>query len=351
MTDSLLTVVQTFGLMALCTLLFSHVVKTVRHRLTRHIALGLVFGFGAGVAMLQPILTINGYQIDARDIFIGMAAAFSAPLSAIIAMVIAIFVRLSIGGEGVIAGVSFILLVGALSGVWGYATRGVAARTWRSWAVLTVLVSVPIFLAVPFFGLISLTGLGTRLATNLACVLVLGRAIEAEIRRARRERQLDREAGTDPLTGLPNRRFLLRHFNSLDEQDRGALALIMIDIDHFKAINDTHGHDVGDKVLKAIAQELEGLARAGDFVARIGGEEFAVLIRTDRPDAAFGTAERLRNALSKTYTIGSKTLAITASAGATLLDPRFPSFEAVYKIADEALYRAKRGGRNQIAFA
>lgn len=349
--DSLLTVVQTFGLMALCTLLFSRVQRMMTHRLTRQIVLGLVFGLGAGIAMVQPILSINGYHIDARDVFIGMAAAFCSPLSALIAIVTALWVRLAIGGDGVIVSSALILLVGTLSGIWGYVTRGTAVRTWRSWTVLTLLVSAPIFLAVPFFGIVSLTGLGTRLAINLACVMVLGRAIEGELRRARRERQLDREAGTDALTGLPNRRFLLRHFDSLGAQERAELALIMIDIDHFKAINDTHGHDVGDDLLKAFARELEGMARAGDCVARIGGEEFAVLIRSDRPETTYAMAERLRHALSKTYTIGSRTLAITASAGATLLDPRFPSFEAVYKIADEALYRAKRSGRNQIAFA
>lgn len=351
MFEPFLTLVQTFGLMALCTLLFSQLQQHVRHRATRRVALGLVFGLGASVAMLQPMMTIDGYQMDARNIFIGMAAAFSSPLSAVISIAVAVSVRLYIGGDGAVTGVVVILMVGALSGIWGYATRGTAVRSWQSWTLLTVLISAPVFLVVPYFGLVSLSALCTRLGTELICVVILGRAIEGEMRRSRRERQLDREAGIDPLTCLPNRRFLLRHFDSLGSEDRAELALIMIDIDHFKAINDTHGHDVGDKVLTAIARELESLARAGDVVARIGGEEFAVLIRTERPDAAFGTAERLRNALSKTYTIGSKTLSITASAGATLLDPRFPSFEAVYKIADEALYRAKRSGRNQMVFA
>ena len=168
-------------------------------------------------------------------------------------------------------------------------------------------------------------------------------------------RQLDdeliRHAHEDPLTGVANRRVMWEHGERrAAEADRqGApMAVLMIDADHFKAINDRWGHDVGDQVLVAIADTLKRHVRAEDLLARVGGEEFMVLVR--RGDAALAEeiAERLRAALENAVIAlpSGETLHCTASIGYCVAMPEQANWREMVVAADRALYQAKRQGRN-----
>lgn len=156
----------------------------------------------------------------------------------------------------------------------------------------------------------------------------------------------------DPLTRLHNRRYLHTQLASLlnDEMARGsAVSLLVIDIDHFKSVNDAYGHDAGDEVLRECADRFRNLTRSIDIVARFGGEEFVIVMPDTEPFAAQRVAERVRLAMeSKPFTIagGTKSIQVTTSIGvATSIGNRLTA-DALFKEADSALYEAKRNGRN-----
>ncbi|MDP8997505.1 MAG: PleD family two-component system response regulator [Pseudomonadota bacterium] len=160
-------------------------------------------------------------------------------------------------------------------------------------------------------------------------------------------------AVTDALTGLYNRRYLETHLSYLidDHMSRGKqLSLLAIDADHFKAINDTHGHDAGDAVLKELSSRIRGSTRGIDLCCRTGGEEFIVVLPGIPLDVASLIAERLRKLIAtRAFVIGErKSIHVTVSIGVGQLDGLDDSQSKLLKRADEALYVAKREGRNRV---
>ncbi len=158
---------------------------------------------------------------------------------------------------------------------------------------------------------------------------------------------------TDTLTGLYNRRYLEVHLEKLLEKNKESkkkLAVVMVDIDHFKAVNDTHGHGVGDEILKSFANRLKGRLRSFDLVARMGGEEFIVILPDVSSELAYQVTERLRARIAdKPFACAAKggQLDISASFGGTIVnwdDTR--SMSDILETADKGLYEAKEGGRN-----
>jgi len=174
----------------------------------------------------------------------------------------------------------------------------------------------------------------------------------AEVELKRHMQVLERLATIDALTNIANRHgFLTRAAEEIARSRRHArpLGLVMFDLDHFKRVNDDWGHAVGDEVLRQIAAAVDASIRPEDFLARIGGEEFVVLLPgTDRA-AALRAAGRLRQTVEATeIRHDGGTLRITASFGTSVLAPEDGSIDALLSRADNALYRAKEGGRNQV---
>lgn len=156
-------------------------------------------------------------------------------------------------------------------------------------------------------------------------------------------------AVTDSLTGLRNRRYVTRHLEGLLRA--GGATLLLIDVDRFKAVNDTHGHGVGDAVLKEVAERLRLHLRAVDVVARFGGEEFVVAMAPQPADDAGMVAERLRMAICETpVRVGQRTLDISISIGVAVAMPDC-TVDTLASAADLALYRAKAKGRNRVEIA
>jgi diguanylate cyclase (GGDEF)-like protein len=166
------------------------------------------------------------------------------------------------------------------------------------------------------------------------------------------DREHRRVAVMDPLTGLLNRFAFVQRLGELQHQiDQGAdssLGFLVADIDHFKRINDEHGHPVGDAVLRDVAYAMRSELRAFDLIYRLGGEEFAILL----PGADLGKtkeiAERLRAAVARSNTGG---VSVTMSFGAGAISGRDVRLAQLYAEADAALYRAKRAGRNRVGAA
>ncbi len=183
--------------------------------------------------------------------------------------------------------------------------------------------------------------------------------VKSQIRRWRYTQKLRQSvqesielAVTDPLTGLHNRRYLETHLSGLVEKvgNRGkALTLLALDIDHFKAINDNHGHDVGDRVLQEFAQRVQAEVRGLDLVSRTGGEEFIVVLPYTNTDQAHLIAERIRESICRSqFESGGDCapLDVTVSIGVSALDDPMDQPDDLMKRADLALYDAKRSGRN-----
>jgi diguanylate cyclase (GGDEF)-like protein len=167
-----------------------------------------------------------------------------------------------------------------------------------------------------------------------------------------RERQLRHDSLHDGLTGLPNRAYFMRRLGDATDRSRrmedALFAVVFLDLDDFKLINDSMGHHVGDEVIMAVARRLEECVRGGDIVARLGGDEFAILLErvTDARDTAI-VAERVQDALSKPINIGGFDHRVTASIGVALSSAANERPEYLLRSADMAMYRAKSAGRNR----
>ncbi len=164
-------------------------------------------------------------------------------------------------------------------------------------------------------------------------------------------RQWERAASTDYLTGLANRRTLADAGEKRFAEANG-MAVAIIDIDHFKSINDRFGHDIGDVALKHVAVSLEAACREAELPARQGGEEFVVLFAGADGEGAYAAGERLRLAVAeRPFVAGELNLPVTVSIGVAVQGPADRHFDDVLRRADEALYAAKSGGRNRVEVA
>jgi two-component system cell cycle response regulator len=161
---------------------------------------------------------------------------------------------------------------------------------------------------------------------------------------------------TDTLTGLYNRRYFEAHLEATVSRATGSgkeVSILMLDLDHFKPINDTHGHAIGDEVLKEVAQRISHGVREIDLAARIGGEEFVVVMPDSTDDVGVKVAERLRAAIAKTPVVvpaPAGPIAVTVSVGVASVAPGESGVSALRR-ADQALYAAKEAGRNRVSSA
>lgn len=185
--------------------------------------------------------------------------------------------------------------------------------------------------------------LGALALFNFGFMVLITQRLVLDLRRASRR---------DTLTGLPNRLALdeavERHWQQFRRRGR-RFAMLMVDIDHFKQVNDTHGHPAGDAVLAQVGDRLRRHARATDTVGRIGGEEFLIVMDDVTAEQARQSAERLRRAFEEQpVAAGALSLPLRVCVGLALADTRDGRADEVLKRADRALYRAKAGGRNRV---
>ena len=176
-------------------------------------------------------------------------------------------------------------------------------------------------------------------------------AVELEEARAVAEEKLRQLAMTDPLTGLYNRRAFLDECIAFSKQHcRGCVAIV--DIDHFKKVNDTYGHDAGDQALIAVARKIAKHNQAPNVVARLGGEEFAIVMLGDSKDNINKQLEALRISVEEgIVTYKTDTMNLSISIGATFVEDTYDAdFSALLSLADKSLYKAKEQGRNQVVW-
>jgi diguanylate cyclase (GGDEF)-like protein len=183
---------------------------------------------------------------------------------------------------------------------------------------------------------------------------LLSRAIRYAAERKRAEVALEEQAMRDPLTGLPNRRLFLDRLNNAlarSDRDTGSVAVLFLDLDRFKAINDSLGHEAGDAVLMEVARRLQKHLRPGDTVARLGGDEFLVLCEgVSSEHRAVEVAQRALSGLSPSFAIGERELSIEASIGIALGRATQATSGGLVRDADAAMYRAKQTGNGFALF-
>lgn len=215
------------------------------------------------------------------------------------------------------------------------------------------------FLGVPLVAQKCVTGAllltrkgGGFAAGEVNALRVLCNQAAAAIENARVYERLEELAATDALTGLFNRRSFEEAFaREIARVERGekSVALLLLDIDHFKGLNDTYGHTMGNLVLRQVADVLRAALRRGDILARFGGEEFVILLPSSTARGASGFAERVRKAVATaSLHPGGGRKKVTVSVGWALFPEDADSGETLIVCADRALYAAKEMGRNKV---
>jgi len=346
-------------------LAFVAVVYTIAPRrlpqIPHALLVGLLCGLGAVVAMLKPIDLGNGVILDTRGSMIMLAGGFGGPAGALIAAAIASAVRVYLGGLGVAAGVAWIASIAALSSIAYRVLRPHRApMTHKSLAIFALLMPVPsvftIFLLPWEYVVHFFTISGAPLsAAQMIGVYLLGTIMMQEDERVAAERRIEQLAVTDELSKLPNRRaFYARLAEEWQRHTRYKVpySVLMLDIDRFKAVNDRYGHQVGDAVIAHLGAILSQSCRISDLPARVGGEEFAVLLTHTEPEAATMLAERIRKKIEETDCIlDDRRVPYTVSVGVSSSDDFPLSPDEVMSAADSALYDSKRKGRNRVSVA
>ncbi|HTQ76286.1 MAG TPA: EAL domain-containing protein [Burkholderiales bacterium] len=182
---------------------------------------------------------------------------------------------------------------------------------------------------------------------------LLLRSMQYSIERKRYQEQLEYQANYDALTGLPNRNLLHDRLRQSVFAQRfvRSIGVVFLDIDHFKFVNDSLGHNVGDKLLQRVAERLMGSVRDGDTVARLGGDEF-ILILNDQTgqEVIYRAMQRIISKIAEPIEIDGQELLVTASAGISMYPQDGPDVDTLLKNADAAMYRAKDKGRNNFQF-
>lgn len=355
-----LTLIHGLAMLALVSITYGFMARTVSSVLSREIAVGLTFGIGAISAMADPIVMQEGVFIDARGVILTLAGPFGGIAAAAISATCAIAYRLWLGGVGAPIGCMTILVatvVGVAFARFVPLNRG--AYTLRQLIVLSAFGSlhgVSVLLVLAFIPVPGLVGSLVPLCVlNSIGIVVLGSFLSAEGRRRHATRRLEKEAATDALTGLSNRRAFDAAASALVATARTtgqSVALLMIDLDHFKEVNDRWGHDAGDRVLCNTANAITSALREGDLVARYGGEEIAVLLPDTMEHDALAVAERIRTAVQTDAIPRRLGMAcITVSIGVAAASGEGIDIHELFEAADRALYDAKRAGRNRSVIA
>jgi len=325
--------------------------------LLRQVAVGFLFALATVFSTLEPGQITADIVTDVRGVPIILAGPLGGPVALAVAAIGSIAYATLAGDPDLASTLAAIAAVSAVSLIWCLRyPREPADLRWRDLLLLGALSGVWFLaiIAMPWTaraaGVMPRVG-ALALLTALGVVL-MGAMLVRERRRLRAEARIRALALTDALTGLPNRRAFqdeLTRAVGLARRTDTTLALLMIDLDHFKEVNDRYGHAAGDDTLNAFGKRLAASLRQGDFAARVGGEEFAVLMQTGGTAGALSFAERLLAMVRATPIRPARQApALTVSIGIAAGPGLEIDEDWLVAEADRALYAAKEGGRDQV---
>lgn len=338
------------GLMALVAMCLGSTERLSLSPRWKRIAQGMPFAAAACITMMMPVVLPDGTVINGRSLFLAFAAAFGGVVPYLVAALIALVGHMELTGLPIGQALRPSICAGIVGLGWRFLVYPRLGLSVGSLSLLGLIVS-----ALALLLLLVSSGQGVSLflqtypATlvgSLAAALILGRFIEREMRHLSEARLWQRQAYTDALTSLANKRAFYEATASLSGK-ASAFSILVIDVDHFKKINDSHGHDAGDVVLKAIAACVADTLGDRGTAFRLGGEEFVALLPDLQSTAGLQLAEMIRHAVSGlVIDAGGQRVTATVSIGvADNVDGQEPPH--VVAAADAALYLAKAGGRNR----
>jgi diguanylate cyclase len=351
---------RSLALSALIILAFSKVIRLTPGGKITDISVGILFAAAGFVSMSDPVTFAPGIFYDGRIPILALAYSFSGISGTIISTLVIGGYRMWLGGAGAIPGLIGILIAAASGVAVGRLPNRLFKRRLSKPLVLGLAsssLSMLSILVLPQAALaaVSIHVLAPVVVVNIIGVIILHDFLANETKSLRLFRTLEHDAAIDPLTRLSNRRaFDARAAGALHPQQNpsGSYSVIMIDIDHFKSVNDTYGHDAGDSVLATVATIIKSCVRKTDIVARFGGEEIAVLMPGLDTTKATAVAEKIRDRIeAKQFVAANTNMRITVSLGAAGANTKTASVASALKAADVALYSAKRAGRNRVETA
>ena len=299
----------------------------------------------SGLLLMQfPATVVPGVFADLRAVPVVFTVLHSGPVAGVVVALPLMLYRLHLGGAGapimVLSTISMLLLGSVVRRLDPLPGFEVSWRRRVTRSLLTLLPNGLGLLLLPQGQALFAQTYVPVLLLSLAGYVVVMMIIDSRLTTLRLLSTLEGQALLDALTDVANRRQFERDLLTLQAMD----AVVMVDIDHFKALNDTHGHAVGDAALREVAQRLSGELRGGDRAYRYGGEEFAVILRDVGASHLPAVAERLRAAVERDPLL-SVWSHVTVSVGAALMGKE-PPLDVVVQ-ADRALYQAKAAGRNR----
>lgn len=335
--------------------LFDAVLRKFHGTKQEQIAFGVLFGTTVVVGMTNPLSLGEGLIFDTRTLLTGAAVAFSGPVAGLITMLFGVVCRLILGGAGTTAGVvglvvAFLLALGWSRFIRKRITNRVLGDALLGLAItpsILALFILPFDLASRLF----FSVLPTLLVCNVIGSVAIGLVFRREIRHLKDEKRLEAYAQTDALTNLLNRRGMDNKLGSVKFDAKAGHALFYFDIDNFKAINDTHGHDAGDAALAIVAARITENIRGEAVFARHGGDEFSIYMpRLDACDVQ-DVGNRICAAVSsETFAHKDITFDVSISLGAYWSKQDMP-VQRMIDLADAQLLLAKRAGKNRAQVA
>lgn len=342
-----------FTLLFICHNVLHQRHKKIKNKLFELMSIGMITGVFGGTLILFKVAFSHDVSIDLRSIALVLATISGGSVAVVIASIVLILFRL------LIYGYSFPALVGAITiGVSGVACMllgKVKVNNRIKWYMLYSAAALS-----SLVGLLCIANQQTmRLEIFMYFILLnsLGSIVSCKIyqyllKTEEAYRALEHEVITDGLTKLYNRRY---YNQQLEENIKYVsptkpLSLIVFDIDHFKSVNDTYGHEAGDEVLRQISSIAKKLILSSHVLSRIGGEEFSIIMPYTDESGAVALAERLRAKVEEQpfKVFNNKMIHITISLGVSNIPQSVVSAHDLFKTADQALYQSKNNGRNQV---
>ena len=320
----------------------------------RNMCMGTTFGIGAIFAMMTPIEFADGFIIDMRNLLVGLSGAFFCLLGGAIAIVMAIATRIYLGGDGALAGCMGIFLSGVAGFAWAHFCRKKLDNRTKEHVILGMIISVHLvsimILPANIKWHLLVEAAPVLIVFNLMGSVLIGSLLEREEGLIAESEALLDAATTDPLTRLHNRRSASSAYENLPQSiiDDQGTAMLCIDVDNFKSVNDSYGHPFGDAILSQISERVGQTLRPTDVFSRLGGDEFLIILPSVTEKETVAVAERCRTAVeAEVMSNGENSFHVTISIGVEWRPDR-PDFATFVANADGALYQAKRLGKNRV---